>query len=179
MQRIGKLVIRRGDDEHLSLDHFIGALLDRRADAHGTWQTHLLSWRHAMDAGDSDILMLRYEDLRRDPPAGVSRIAQWLGISIGPDEADRVAQRCTIERMREAEAFAMANTPKAFARRARRSGVPLINEGRVAGWREALDGEQQLRFGVFADGLATMGYSPADGTWSGSADSVASAARPS
>lgn len=167
MQRIGKLVIRPADDERASLDRFIDSCLAGRVDAHGTWQTHVLSWRAAADARASDILAVRYEDLRSDPVGGVRLMAEWLGVMLSAERAADVVERCSLERMRSAEAHALAHTPKVFSRRARASDRRVVNDGRVAGWRTALDAAQQRRFAVFADGLELMGYPPADGTQAG------------
>ena len=159
MQRVGKIVIRPGDDTGASFDRFVDAFIAGRIDAHGTWQTHSLTWLDAAERGASDVLLVRYEDLRADPVAGVARIGAWLGLSIDRPRAVAIAERCSIERMQQAEQEAMASNPAVFSRRARRSGVPLINAGRGAGWASVMTQEQRRRLAEsFGDALARLDY---------------------
>ena len=161
MQRMGKLTLRAGDDRGASMDHFVDAFIRGRVGAFGTWQTHLLSWHHAADNGASDVLRLRYEDIRADTAGAVRRIGRWLGADVSAERAAEVVQACAIERMREAERFALATTPYAFDPRAVKTGLPAVREGRAGGWRDTLTPAQQRRFEAFAEGLELMGYSPA------------------
>jgi len=161
MQRIEKIVIGPGDDPAASFDHFIGALLAGRVDAHGTWQSHLLSWLAADERGDCDVLRLRYEDLRADPALGVARIGSWLGIDVDQDRAASIVERSSLERMRAAEKAELLQ-PGTFGAHARRSGISLIQGGGVERWRSDMTADQQARFACFAEGLALMGYPPAE-----------------
>jgi hypothetical protein len=158
MQRIGKLVVKPGDDLPASLDRFIDAFLDGHVDAHGTWQSHLFSWLRQAEREPARILRVRYEDVRADPAAELTRIGAWLGLELTAKEAAGIAERCSLERMRQAEAEALAHAPHVFDPRAVRTGLTLLRQGSVGGWRTALSEPQQRRFAVFADGLALMGY---------------------
>jgi hypothetical protein len=158
MQRIGRIRIRPGDDLDASLDRFLRAFMAGRCDAHGTWQTHLLSWVAAAETGQAEVLRLRYEDMRSDPGSGLLRIAGWLGVELTADEAAAMVDRCSIERMRSTEATEIAANKDLFHPAARKTGVTLVNEGRVAGWRDRLDTAQQERFVTMAAGMKLMGY---------------------
>ncbi len=160
MQRLGKIVVRPTDDLAASFDHFIDALIAGRIDAHGTWQTHLLSWVRAADEQRSDILRLRYEDLAAEPVAGVGRIGRWLGLDLSPEHAARVVEACSLDRMRRSEA---ERDQDRVARGIRISPAPqfaLVNSGRVDAWRAELTDQQVARLGAFAEGLELMGYPP-------------------
>ncbi len=158
MQRNGRITLRPGDDEAASFDRFVDAFIAGRLDAHGTWEKHLLSWLDAARDGHCDVLLLRYEDLRADTPSAVERIADWLGTGLAAGDAERIADRCSIERMRDHERDAMSRTPQALPAVAIRSGVPLIGSGAVAGWRSRMTAGQVARFGEFARGMALVGY---------------------
>jgi len=159
MQRIGRVHPRPGDDLDASLDRFIRAFLAGHCDAHGTWQSHLLSWLSASESGRANVLRVRYEDLRADAPRELLRIARWLGLDVDAGAAARTVERCSIERMRESEAIDLASDRSVFPRAARKSGLRLVNEGRVGGWREVLNDDQRRLFRkAFAPGLEAMGY---------------------
>jgi hypothetical protein len=158
LQRIQKIVVRPGDDVAASLDRHVDAFLGGRVDAHGTWQSHLFSWRKA--AGErADVLLVPYEQLRSDPVGELRRMAGWLGVELDAAAAAQVVERCTIERMRAAEASALAEAPRVFHPSARRTGLRVVNEGSLEAWRERLTPDQQRRISeAFAEGLQLMGY---------------------
>ena len=159
-QRGGRIPVQSPKNT-ATLDRFIEDLVKGHIDPFSTWHAHLASWNRARVEGDADILRLRYEDLRADTPAELMRIASWLGVVLSVEEAAAVAERSTIVRMRAAEREAIRSAPQMFPRAAQATGLFLVNEGRVAGWRDVLDVEQLARFRPMADGLALMGYPPA------------------
>ncbi|HEY7023901.1 MAG TPA: sulfotransferase domain-containing protein [Candidatus Limnocylindrales bacterium] len=161
MQRVEQIVVLATDDERASFDHFVDAFVDGRADAHGTWQTHLDSWLDAARNGRCAVLRVRYEDLRADPQAHVMEIGRWLGLDISAGRAAEVVEICSLERMRAAEREAMRSTPHVVPRAARHSGISLLGQGAVEGWRQVLTSRQQRRFEAFDRGLLEMGYDPA------------------
>lgn len=161
MQRIGKIVVRAGDDRDASFDRFIDAFIAGRVDAYGTWQSHLMSWLDGASSGRSDVLRLRYEDLRSDPAGKVVEISQWLGLPVSMSRAVEIVERCSIERMRDSESKNVAHADSIFARQGRATGIGVINTGTVEAWRERMTPAQVARFGAFARGLAAMGYAAA------------------
>lgn len=161
LQRAQQILIEPGDDEQASFDHFVDAFLAGRADAHGTWQTHLDSWLAAAASRQCDVLRVRYEDLRAHPVEGVLEIGQWMGLGLTTERASEVVERCSLDRMREAEREAMRSTPHVVPRQPAAGRIDLLGQGAVEGWHQKLTAAQQRRFLVFAKGLAEMGYQPA------------------
>jgi hypothetical protein len=161
MQRVEQIVVLPDDDEAASFDRFLDAFIAGRADAHGTWQTHLDSWLAAARTGSCDVLRLRYEDLRADPSSHVLEMGQWLGIDMTADRATEIVEKCSLDRMRAAEHEAMRSTPHVVPRPARQGGGALLGKGSVQAWREVLMPDQQHRFTPFNTGLHQMGYEPA------------------
>ena len=153
MQRERRLVFHAADDVDATFDRYLDAFILGRLHPSGSWQAHLRSWLDAATSGDARILRLRYEDMRADPAVHVGRIATWLGFDISAAEAAQVAERCSLERMREAE---RESDPRVFGRV--RPEVAYVGPASVGGWRAALTEAQQHRFEAFADGLAQMGY---------------------
>ena len=162
-QRNGRIPVASSTDT-AALDRFIDDFVKGHIDPFGTWQGHLLSWTSAREHGDADIVSIRYEDLRADTPAALIGIAKWLGVPLSNQQATGIAERSSLEHMQADESMALELTPQIFARRAKHRELRLVNEGRVAGWRDILDTEQQARFRPMAEGLALMGYAPVDAT---------------
>jgi hypothetical protein len=159
LQRMEKITVRPTDDVAASLDRFIDAYVAGRIDAHGTWQSHLLSWLRAADAKHAEVLRIRFEDMRAQPARNVQRIGGFLGLDLSPERAAGIAERCSITAMREAESHAVANTPEVLPAASLRTRVPLIGDGAVEGWRARMTAGQAKRVAeAFADGLALMGH---------------------
>ena len=161
LQRIGKITIRDGDDEAASFDRHVDAFIAGRVDTFGTWQEHVTSWTVAKDQGLADVMRVRFEDLRADTPAELERIADWLALPFSRADALRIADRCSFENMRRAEAEGRLANPPVFSKTALRTGLSVVREGRAGGWQRSLNDTQQARFSAFAEGLALMGYEPA------------------
>ena len=149
----GKVFVPRGMDDAVAFDRFIDAYIGGRLDAHGTWNGHVESWIDARDAGKADVLLLRYEDMRSDPVDGLSRVAQWLGLSVDRERVEGAVAATSLDAMREATRDVV---PPGMRRSA--SPSPIVNNGLVEGWRAVLTEIQADRFGAFAEGLRRLGY---------------------
>jgi len=126
-----------------SLDDYLRVFLTRGVNPFSSWPQHAESWLSAPLSSD-ELLVLKFEDLRRDPVNGLSRIIQFLGIA--PHEA-RILQAIannSVERMKAKE----KETPQ----RASKNGQ-FIRSGSIGGWRANLT-EAQVR--VFADHAAQL-----------------------
>lgn len=159
LQRTGEIRVRPADDLDASLDHFIRAFVDGRFWPPGTWQTHLFSWTEAGASGRAEVLRVRYEDMREDAPRELLRIGRWLGFELADEAASEAARRCTIERMRASEAVDLNSGRSVFPRAARKTRLPLVNTGRVGGWRAVLtDDQRRLFVEQMSAGLAAADY---------------------
>lgn len=149
-----KLMIPSTMDDAEAFDAYIDAFIGGRLDAHGTWLAHLRSWTDAQSSGKADVHTVRYEDLRLEPHDTLELIARWLDLNVTAADISRAVDDCSIDRMRNAD---FESAPG----RTLPSRPPVINQGLVGGWRDVLSAHQAARFGVFADGLAEMGYASA------------------
>jgi hypothetical protein len=154
MQRDGQLAIGPQDDEAATFDRYLDAFIAGRLTPHGTWRAHLQSWLAAEQERPTDILLIRYEDMRADTPAAISRLATWLGFDITDKQAVDVAERCSLERMRAAERAEDAR--EVFG--AARPEVVYVGPASLGGWHDALNEEQQRRFRQWSEELAVLGY---------------------
>lgn len=120
-----------------------------------SWSGHVTSW---VDAPGLRVLVLRYEDLKRDPAGTFGSAVRFLGY---PDDAARV------RRAVEFSAFAELRRQEekgGFSERVP-SAEKFFREGRAGGWREVLTAAQVAQ--VLADHGAVMrrfGYLDSGGT---------------
>jgi hypothetical protein len=106
------------------------------------------SWLNCPLAKNGNLLVVRYEDLRRDTETGLLEMLEFLGINGDRDRIRRAIENNSLRNMREKE------------EKAKNSGAPLVKgtllrkhnvnredarfvrTGSVGGWREKLSDSQ-------------------------------------
>jgi len=141
------------DYYHDDLDHFIDSfLLTKNCSVYGygPWQRHIATWLDSPIAGTDNMLLLRFEDLRKDPVPGFARMVESLGMDVDMDKIRRAVENNTIQRMREKE----DKEPVRSSIRGR-----FVREGAVRGWVSKLT-PAQVRFieKHAGEALVRMGY---------------------
>lgn len=80
-----------------SFKHF---LLSSRI-PYGHWEDHVQSWLNAQ--GQTELLLVRFEDLLQDTQYELERMVQFIGISATPDTLNYAVQTSTFDQMRKLE----------------------------------------------------------------------------
>lgn len=70
---------------------------------HGSWADHVSSWLDSGIGNSGNLLLLRYEDLHREPEDTLRRTVDFLSVKVRPDSIPRAIADNTIERMRAKE----------------------------------------------------------------------------
>jgi Sulfotransferase domain len=117
-------------------DDYLAPFLTGRIERFGNWQRHVTSWLDSPLARKGNLLVIRFEDLRRSTEPLLVKIIEFLGAS-----SDREVIRCaiannTLERMRAKE-----DTTSALHRSMSEEGR-FVRRGAVGGWRERLTNHQ-------------------------------------
>ena len=132
------------------LDKFVDAFLRGKVNGFGPWQRHVSSWMDSAIAGTPNMLLVRFEDARRDPEKTFSRIAQFLGMAVEPEDLRRIIANNSLERMRAKE----DQTPQKASVRDR-----FVRDGSIQRWRTELSREQcHLVEQVAGDALLHLHY---------------------
>lgn len=145
-----RLGIETGD-----FDGFLEKFLKGRSNPWGSWGNHVEFWLTSESARDGRLLMVKFEDLRRDTERTFRKILDFLDASAGDDTVRRAIENNSLHNMRakEDEARRQGWRPRA------RSDIRFINTGAVTGWREKLSREQAtLIEREFGTTLAKLGY---------------------
>jgi hypothetical protein len=117
-----------------SFPDFIGDFLAGRVNRYGTWESHTNSWLDAQEAAPSRILLIRFDDLRYETRATLTRILTYLGAPASDEVIAQAIDNNTTHKMRAKEsALKFAAADQNFVR-----------QGQVGGWRNTLSDEQQL-----------------------------------
>lgn len=80
----------------------------------GSWPDHVSGWWQ-MTMQHSNVLFVRFEDLKEDTPRLLQEIADFLGIEIGEADIQRVASKVSWASMREREASFEMAPPNVFS----------------------------------------------------------------
>ena len=144
-----------------SFDEYLAKLLSG-GKRHGTWPEHVASWLNSETARRGDLLVLRYEDMRRQPEKTLAEAMTFLKLRRSSEEIRRAVEDNTIERMREKEDAARAVKGKVVRRPFQGIGGEngrFVRNGSLDGWRQWLSPEQARAVEQHAEKwLKRMGY---------------------
>ncbi|MFZ0636310.1 MAG: sulfotransferase domain-containing protein [Candidatus Acidiferrales bacterium] len=132
------------------LDAFISEFLRKKVNPFGPWQKHAASWLDSPIAGTPNFLKVHYEELRKNPVQGFTRIAQFLGVNSDAARIQSAIEHNSLAKMKEKEKIA--------PQRASVKGQ-FVRKGEVQGWRAKLT-PQQVQFVAQYAGevLQRLGY---------------------
>jgi hypothetical protein len=118
----------------------------------GPWAEHLNGW-WALRRCDN-VLFLTYEQMKRDLPGTVRRIAALMGVSLSSEELAAVVRQTSFEHMRQiGDRFDMNQRV-----RSRTAGSTMIRRGETGASRELLTAEEQARIDTYCRSeLARLG----------------------
>ncbi len=102
----------------------------------GTWSGHVASWS---EQHELPVLVLRYEDLKKDPHAGLRAAAALLGIAADEGQIQAAVKATEFEVLRSQEAAA------GFRERRPESTAPFFRRGVAGDWPASLSPSQQGR----------------------------------
>ena len=134
---------------HEFLECFNNGLLDN----FGPWGQHVLSW---LDGGTPDLLLVRYEDLKRDTVGGLRRVLAFLGAGVTEEKLFSAVASAEFGRMQELERQqyhlcpTLAHTDPS---------IPFVRSGRSAQFLEMFTPESSVKFKqLHGSALLRVGY---------------------
>jgi hypothetical protein len=141
--------------ETSSFDDFLKAFLRGRSNPWGSWGAHVEFWLATDSAKTNRLLLVKYEDLRRDTEGVFRQVLQFLGVEARDEVVKDAIANNSLEAMRSKEDKARQEGWRPTAR----SDIRFINTGTVTGWREKLTTEQAKSIERhFARPLSELGY---------------------
>jgi Sulfotransferase domain len=120
-----------------------------------SWGEHVGSWL-ATRARHSGFLLVRYEELRRDPASELRRVAGFLGIDATADRVTLAIERSEADRLRKLE---KVEHEKWITTKGTRADVPFIAAGESGGWKRDLPGAAAAAIeSAWGDLMKSLGY---------------------
>ena len=105
----------------------------------GNYFDHVLSWWAHKD--DDNVLVLKYEDMKKDLPSAVATIAKFIGQDISKELVEEIAHKTTFENMKK-DSTANYEWMKKFAKP---GGTDFMRKGVVGDWKNYFTPEQTAR----------------------------------
>jgi hypothetical protein len=135
-----------GSDFDIYLERFLRG----EVNPFGSWINHAISWMDAADSGRSEVLLVCFEELKRNSEQELSRIVDFLGMPVEAAKIREAIANNSMDKMRQKE--------KADPQRASAKGK-FIRSGSAGGWREVFTEKQsQLVQQYSGNILARLGY---------------------
>ncbi|HEY4905327.1 MAG TPA: sulfotransferase domain-containing protein [Candidatus Sulfotelmatobacter sp.] len=125
------------------MQDFIPRFINAEFDAKwGSWSDHVRSWL-LLRQGQPDFILLRYEDMKREPARELERVATFLqrlsfAVKAGPEELQRAIELSSPERMRALE---QQQAGKWAVTKNTRPDKPFIRSATAGGWKSQLPEE--------------------------------------
>ena len=102
----------------------------------GNYFDHVLSWWPHRE--DENVLFLKYEDMKNDLPAAVTKIASFINADVSPDTIGKIARKTSFEQMKK-DNSANFSWDKAYDK----DGEPtFLRKGVVGDWKNFFTTEQ-------------------------------------
>lgn len=136
-------------------DGYLREFLQGKIAGYGSWHKHIESWFASPLAQSGNMLVIKFDDLRRNTQATVAQILDFLGLTVSPEKIKSAIANNSLEKMREKE-----NNAERLHKTDREDGR-FVRKGAVGGWRERMTEAQLELIDQFAGkALALVGYPP-------------------
>ena len=111
----------------------------------GDYFDHVLSWWAHKD--DDNVLLLKYEDMKKDLPSAVTQITKFIGQDISKELVDDIAHKTTFANMKK-DSSANMEWVKKFQRP---EGADFMRKGEIGDWKNYFTPEQIARLDAVYD----------------------------
>jgi len=124
----------------------------------GSWQEHLTSWLDSPLTNNGNLLVIRFEDMRRDTEDVLARMVEFLGVTVDRTQIRTAIANNSLESMRAKEDNSVKYNPNNVGRKLGEERR-FIRKGSVGGWRQRLTDSQIQLVELYAgNGLRRLGY---------------------
>jgi hypothetical protein len=134
-------------------DRFLGRFLRGEVNPFGSWTNHVNSWISAQDEDRARILVVRFDELRKNPESQLGQMMDFLEVPVTPETIRKAVEDNSVEKMR-------AHEKKNPLKVSGKGG--FVRGGSVGGWHEKFtEAQTQLVQKNAGNVLSRLGYSAA------------------
>jgi hypothetical protein len=152
-------IVSEGD-----FDSFLLSFLEGKALQVGSWQEHTRSWLESPLANNSNLMVVRYEDLRQNSGQVVGELLEFMGVTPDVRMIRKAIENNTLQQMRAKEDYARTAGERSsllYSRTSASEEGRFVRQGAIRGWRSKLtDTQLKIIWQYAGDTLTAMGYEP-------------------
>jgi len=100
---ISNYEFERAGEHGISLDRFVEWSVRGKVNAWGRWSKHVSSWLDSPLADNDNLLLIKYEDMHTDAVGELSKMAEFLGLTVDTLRIRRAVANNSVQHMREKE----------------------------------------------------------------------------
>jgi hypothetical protein len=146
-------LIRRGRYEEGDFEPFLKSFLAGEIDGYGPWQQHVESWLGSPLLEDGSLLLVKYEDLLKEPVEQLSSVVEFLGKPLDRERIEAAVDAHSAERMRERERGSR------FHEKQKRTDIMFVRTAGKGDWTRTFTAPDEELFRQAAgDQLERLGY---------------------
>jgi hypothetical protein len=120
-------------DPDFALARSLGSLADQLRQPLGSWSGHVASW---LDSSGLPVLLVRYEDLRREPDHFFGSVVRFLDLPFDEARVRKAVEFSSFEELKRQE------SEKGFDERSVKASQPFFRKGQTGAWRDELNQAQ-------------------------------------
>ncbi len=140
-----------------SFDNFLAHFLAGKVHGFGSWADHVNSWLGADLVDNTNLLVIKFENMRQNTEETCRKILDFLGVSVSIEATRNAIQNNSLHNMRKKEDAVRETRYREV--RAVRTDLRFVNKGAVGGWRQGLNHQQVTCIEQqVGDTLARLGY---------------------
>jgi hypothetical protein len=152
-------LVSKGD-----FDSFLSSFIQGRALQQGSWLQHTRSWLESPLTKAGNLMIIRYEDLRRNSEQVLGQLLRFLGVTPDVQIIRKAIENNSLNRMRTKEDEARKSGERSAllgSYKSSRGDGRFVRKGSVGGWRNNLtDAQLRIIEQHAGDVLAALGYEP-------------------
>jgi len=125
----------------LEFGDYLLSFLRGEVNGYGAWHDHVEAWLRSPLAENGNLLVIRFEDMRRNTEENLGRVLDFLRVEADPQVVQEAIANNSVRRMRDKE-DSSPQIPKISRNPSTREDGRFIRRGSVGGWRERLTAAQ-------------------------------------
>ena len=132
---------------------FLRPFLDGGVDGYGPWHQHVESWLDSPLEESGSLLVLKYEELLKEPVRHVSAAMEFLGRPVSGPRVEETVRAYSADKMRERE------RQSRFHEQQKRSDIMFVRTAGSGDWARTFSAEDEALFAQATAGLLPrLGY---------------------
>jgi len=148
--------------ENHGMDGYLEPFLQGEATRFGSWQNNVRSFLDSPLSDSGDLIVVRYEDMRRDTENALFQILDFLGVQRDRGVVQQAIANNTLDRMREKEDSAKQNPDqikKGTLLRGSDEKKRFVGSAPLGGWKDKLTADQIMLIDQYAGReMLRLGY---------------------